>query len=180
MGSPRLGINQSHSLATPWEWGSSQHTPSASQMISPPFPTPFSQGIWGSSAQDSLSYPTQLNIWLGRAGPLYASSCCFGSRHILIAHTPGALDSSSAMSTARGGCQLNGIEHAWCYLTPCFPGARKANHLGSKTAEASALERMLGANFYPIPSQKQELRQFDVPNSIPGVSHEQWGVIRGV
>lgn len=31
---------------------------------------------------------------------------------------------------------------------------------------------MLGADFGPIPSQEQELRKFNVPNSIPGVSHE--------
>ena len=141
MGSPQLGINQSHPLATPWEWGSSQHTPSASQMISiwssPPFPTPFSQGAWGSSARDGLSYPTQLNIWPGRAGPLYASSRCFGSRHILIAHTPGAGFLLSYVNRS-GGCQLDGSEHAGCFLTPRFPGARKPNHPGSKMAEGSA------------------------------------------
>lgn len=118
-GSPWLGINQSHPLATPWERGSRRRASSASQMISiwssPPFLTPFSQGAWGSSAQDGLSYPTQLNIWLGRAGPLYASSRCFGSRHILIAHTPGAGFLLSYVNHS-GKRQLDGSEHAGCFF----------------------------------------------------------------
>lgn len=69
MGSPQLGINQNHPLVTPWEQGSNRHVPSAPQMISIwssiPFPAPFSQGTWGSSTRDGLSYPTQLNIWPG-------------------------------------------------------------------------------------------------------------------
>jgi len=97
----------------------------------------FSQDAWGSSAQDGLSYPTQLNIWPRRAGSAYASSCCFGSRHILIAHTPGAGFLLSYVNRS-GGCQLDGSEYVGCFLTLCFPGVRTPNHPRSNTAEGSA------------------------------------------